>query len=82
MTTIVLGALTAKCGSAFTINPCYPGQTMTAAMTALATGSDQVQAGNQLAYTSLFFIGLLLFLMTLVLNLISERFVRKYRRAY
>lgn len=81
-TMIVAIAAGAVGGSAFTINPCYPGQTMTAAMTALATGSDQVQAGNNLAYASLFFIGLLLFLITLVLNLISERFVRKYRRAY
>jgi phosphate transport system permease protein len=67
-------------GSLFTINPCYPGQTMTAAMTALATGSDQVQ-GGALAFSSLFFIGLLLFAMTLVLNLVSEAFVRRYRRA-
>jgi len=68
-------------GSLFTINPCAPGQTMTAAMTALATGSDQVR-GDSLAFPSLFFVGLLLFLMTLVLNVISERFVRRFRRAY
>ena len=67
-------------GSRFTLDPCLPGQTMTAAMTALATGSDQVQ-GSGLAFPSLFFVGLLLFVMTLVLNLISERFVRRYRRA-
>jgi len=67
--------------SLFTINPCYPGQTMTAAMTALATGSDQVR-GDSLAFPSLFFVGLLLFAMTLALNVISERFVRRVRRAY
>ena len=67
-------------GSLFTINPCYPGQTMTAAMTALATGSDQVQ-GGALAFPSLFFVGLLLFGMTLVLNVFSEAFVRRLRRA-
>lgn len=67
-------------GSAFTINPCFPGQTMTAAMTALATGSDQVR-GDALAYPSLFFVGLMLFVFTLALNVISERFVRRYRRA-
>jgi len=50
-------------------------------MTALATGSDQVR-GDSLAFPSLFFVGLLLFLMTLVLNVISERFVRRFRRAY
>ena len=51
-------------------------------MTALATGSDQVQTGNTLAYPSLFFVGLLLFLITLGLNIVSERFVRRFRRAY
>ena len=29
-------------GAVFNLNPCLPGQTMTAAMTALAIGSDQV----------------------------------------
>lgn len=67
-------------GAIFTVNPCMPGQTMTAAMTALAVGSDQ--AGGGLAYASLFFVGLLLFVMTLALNLVSERFVRRIRSAY
>jgi phosphate transport system permease protein len=68
-------------GSQFSINPCGQGQTMTAAMTALATGSDQVR-GSDLAYPSLFFVGLLLFAFTLVLNVISERFVRRVRVKY
>ena len=67
-------------GAVFNLNPCLPGQTMTAAMTALAVGSDQ--AGGGIAYASLFFVGLLLFVMTLLLNLISERFVRRIRSAY
>ena len=68
-------------GSEFTADPFEPGQTMTAAMTALAIGSDQVKgAGN--AFESLFFVGLLLFSMTLVLNVVSERFVRKVRQKY
>jgi phosphate transport system permease protein len=67
--------------SLFTLNPCYPGQTMTAAMTALATGSDRVR-GDSLAFPSLFFVGLLLFAITLALNVISERFVRRVRQAY
>jgi phosphate transport system permease protein len=66
-------------GSQFTVNPCYPGQTMTAAMTALATGSDQAR-GDELAFPSLFFVGLLLFVATLLLNVVSERFVRRYRQ--
>jgi phosphate transport system permease protein len=68
-------------GSQFSLNPCAQGQTMTAAMTALATGSDQVR-GSDLAYPSLFFIGLLLFAFTLALNVISERFVRSVRLKY
>jgi phosphate transport system permease protein len=79
-TMVVSIAAGAVGGSVFTINPCYPGQTMTAAMTALATGSDQ--ARDAISFSSLFFIGLLLFTVTLVLNLISERFVRAFRRAY
>jgi len=68
-------------GSVFSVNPCGQGQTMTAAMTALATGSDQVR-GSDLAYPSLFFVGLLLFAFTLALNVISERFVRSVRLKY
>ena len=36
-------------GAIFNLNPCMPGQTMTAAMTALAVGSDQ--AGGGIAYS-------------------------------
>ena len=68
-------------GSLFTINPLKGGQTMTAAITSLATGSDQVR-GSGPAYPSLFFVGLLLFLITLMLNLLSERFVRRVRSQY
>jgi phosphate transport system permease protein len=68
-------------GSLFNLNPLKPGQTMTAAITALATGSDQVR-GAGAAYPSLFFVGLLLFLMTLGLNLLSEGFVRRVRRQF
>jgi len=68
-------------GSLFNLNPLKGGQTMTAAITSLATGSDQVRGAGP-AYPSLFFVGLLLFLITLSLNLISERFVRRVRRQY
>ena len=54
---------------------------MTAAMTALAIGSDQVR-GAALTFESLFFVGLLLFVMTLALNLASEAFVRRVRSQY
>ncbi len=54
---------------------------MTAAITSLATGSDQVR-GSGPAYPSLFFVGMLLFVFTLILNLLSERFVRRVRKQY
>jgi phosphate transport system permease protein len=68
-------------GAAFNVNACLPGQTMTAAMVSLAIGSDQSRAGEvNLPYESLFFVGLLLFAMTLVLNLVSESYVRRAPR--
>ena len=66
-------------GSPFTTNPLGPGQTATGAMAALAIGSDQVK-GAGAAFPSLFFVGLLLFVVTFILNLTSERFVRRARR--
>ncbi|MEO5987164.1 MAG: phosphate ABC transporter permease subunit PstC [Candidatus Limnocylindria bacterium] len=68
-------------GSLFNLNPLDQGQTMTAAMTALAIGSDQVR-GAALTFESLYFLGFLLFLMTLGLNLVSDAFVRRVRRQY
>ena len=80
-TMIVAIAAGATGGGAFTLDPTQQGQTMTAAMTALAIGSDRVR-GAELTFESLFFVGLLLFVMTLVLNIVSERFVRKVRQTY
>ena len=80
-TMVVAIASGATGGSLLTFDPFGPGQTMTAAMASLAIGSDQVQ-GNAAAFQSLFFVGLLLFFMTLVLNLMSERFVRRVRKRY
>jgi phosphate transport system permease protein len=80
-TLVVSIAAGAVGGSERSIDIVAPGQTMTAAMTALATGSDQVRGVNG-AFESLFFVGLLLFTITLLLNLASERFVRKVRKRY
>ena len=80
-TMVVAIAAGATGGSLFTVSPCDPGQTMTAAMTALATGSDQVR-GADLAFPSLFFVGLLLFGTTLALNVFADRFVRRVRVRY
>ncbi len=80
-TMVVAIASGATGGSLLTFDPFGPGQTMTAAMASLAIGSDQVQ-GNAAAFQSLFFVGLVLFFMTLALNLMSERFVRRVRKRY
>jgi phosphate transport system permease protein len=80
-TMVVSIAAGATGGSLFSLDPCAPGQTMTAAMTALATGSDQVR-GASLAFPSLFFVGLLLFAFTLALNLVADRVVRRFRVRY
>jgi len=65
-----------------TLNPLEPNQTLTAAIASLAIGSDQVKtAGSGLnAFEVLYLLGLILFGFTLLLNVLSERFVRRVRR--
>ncbi len=79
--TMVVAMAAGGTGSAQGFAPLEPGQTMTAAMASLATGSDQVK-GAALTFEALFFVGMLLFLVTFVLNVVSERFVRRYRNRY
>jgi phosphate transport system permease protein len=64
-----------------TFDPLSGGQTMTGAISSLAIGSDQVK-GSDLAFGSLYFVGLLLFVVTFALNVVSERYVRRVRKAY
>ena len=80
-TMVVAIAAGATGGSLLQTSPLNGGQTMTGAMASLAIGSDQV-VGEAGTFDSLFFVGLLLFFMTLGLNLVSERFVKKYRQRY
>jgi phosphate transport system permease protein len=80
-TMVVAIAAGATGGGLFSTDPLQPGQTMTAAMAALAYGSDQV-AGNDLAFQSLYFVGLLLFVLTLLLNLAGDRLVHRVREVY
>jgi phosphate transport system permease protein len=68
-------------GALRTFNPLERGQSMTGAISSLAIGSDQVQ-GSGFAFDSLYFVGLLLFAITFLLNIVSERFVRRIRRRY
>jgi phosphate transport system permease protein len=70
-------------GSLFNLDVTEGGQTMTAAMAAVSPGSGSDQAaGSDLAFPSLFFVGSLLFLITLGLNVIADRFVRRVRQHY
>jgi phosphate transport system permease protein len=62
-------------------SPFDTGLTMTAAMASLASGTDQV-VGEGLTFQSLYFVGFLLFLITLGLNLVGNAFVRRVREAY
>src|SRR5690606_39244990 len=80
-TMVVLIAAGGSGGSLFSYDIFEPGTTMTAAMASQASGTDQVR-GAGLTFQSLFFVGLLLFLMTLVLNLLADRFVRRVRQRY
>jgi phosphate transport system permease protein len=62
-----------------TFDPRETIETMTAFIG--ATGNGDVPTGS-IEYKTIFAVGLTLFLMTLVLNLISIRLVRKYREVY
>jgi phosphate transport system permease protein len=68
-------------GALFETDPFQPGLTMTAGMASIAAGTDQV-VGAALTFQSLFFVGMLLFLITLGLNLLAGRLVRRYRQHY
>jgi phosphate transport system permease protein len=80
-TMVVAIAAGATGAAARTFTPLNGGQTMTGAIASLAVGSDQVR-GSGLAFPSLYFVGLCLFVITFALNLASERFVRRFRRDF
>jgi len=72
-------ALAAGAGSAFTFNPFKAAETMTGHIVRISGGDLSY---DSIDYNSLFAIGLLLFLITLGLNMLSSRLVRKYREVY
>ncbi|HET6954253.1 MAG TPA: phosphate ABC transporter permease subunit PstC [Acidimicrobiales bacterium] len=80
-TMVVFIAAGAATVGQFTTNPVDSGLTMTAAMASLATGTDSVK-GATLAYPSLYMVGIVLFFLTLLLNVVGNRFVRRVRQAY
>ncbi len=62
------------------LSPLNGGLSMTGAMTNAAGGTDQTQGGA--AFEVLFLVGFLLFVITLGLNLIGDRFVQRVRQVY
>jgi phosphate transport system permease protein len=61
------------------LNPLQPHATITAFMGATAKGDNP--AGT-IGYQSIFALGLTLFVLTLLMNMVAIRFVRKYREVY
>lgn len=57
------------------------GGTVTSAMAALGLGTDQV-AGDDLAFQSLYFLGALLFIITLAMNMLGNMIVRRMQERY
>ena len=55
--------------------------TMTAAMASLASGTDSV-VGEGLTFESLYFVGLMLFVLTLGMNLVADRIVQRFQNKY
>lgn len=64
----------------FALSPLDAGLTMTGAMTNAAGGTDSVQ--GQAPFYALYLVGFVLFVITLVLNMIGARFVRRVRQQY
>jgi phosphate transport system permease protein len=80
-TMVVFIAGGASDSATFSTNPLDGSLTMTAAMASLAVGTENVR-GAGLAVPSLYFVGIALFFLTFVLNLIANRVVRRVRQAY
>ncbi len=63
----------------YILNPFQPGEAMTGHIVRISSGDLSY---NTIDYNSIFAIGLTLFVMTLGLNVLSRRFVRKFREVY
>lgn len=72
-------SVAAGAGPNLTLNPFNSAETMTGYMVRISGGDLSYDSVD---YQSIFAIGLVVFLMTLVLNLISQRIVRRFREAY
>jgi len=72
-------AIAAGSGPNFTFNPFKAAETMTGHIARISGGDLSY---NSIDYTSLFAIALMLFLVTLILNLISQGIINKFRQRY
>jgi len=72
-------ALAAGAGPNFTFNPFQAAETMTGHIARISSGDLSF---DSLDYTSIFSIGIVLFFMTLTLNIISRWIVQRYREVY
>lgn len=72
-------AIAAGAGPKFTFNPFESAETMTGHIVRISGGDLSY---NSIDYNSIFAIGLLLFLITLALNIISRRIVSRFREVY
>jgi phosphate transport system permease protein len=72
-------AIAAGAGPNFSINPFEAAETMTGHIVRISGGDISY---DSLDYNSLFAIALMLFLFTLLLNIISQRIIRRFREVY
>lgn len=72
-------ALASGAGPAFTLNPFRAAETMTGHIVRISGGD---LGYNTIDYNSIFAIGLLLFVMTFLLNIVSQRIVARFREVY
>ena len=83
-TMVVLLAAGAANAAQFTTSPLDRGLTMTAAIASQIRGTEQARGaeGAELILPSLYFVGFALFVATLFLNVVADRFVRRVRQKY
>jgi phosphate transport system permease protein len=72
-------ALAAGAGPNFTFNPFKAAETMTGYMVRISGGDLSY---GSIDYQSIFAVGLVVFLLTLLLNIFSQRIVRRFREVY
>jgi phosphate transport system permease protein len=72
-------AIAAGAGPNFTFNPFHSAETMTGHIVRISGGDISY---DSIDYNSIFAIGLMLFFITLSLNIISQRVVRRFREVY